>query len=211
MGKTVWVTYNCDNVSGQCSAFVLAGTSENNRSVKYSYSGSLAAPFPISQNNWGNSYIAAATLAAGALAAGVSMAGAAAGAAAGGASAGGATAGAAAGEAAGGVTAAGAAGMAMNVGTGVTSLAKPSVSRSGTVSGTTSLFSVRKPYLIIERPNVIDVSDLNKLRGYPCAKTYKLGDITGYTEIERVHLNNIIATAEELNEIEALLKSGVHL
>ena len=39
----------------------------------------------------------------------------------------------------------------------------------------------------------------------------KLKDLSGYTEVESIHLENVPAMEEELNEIERLLKSGVIL
>ena len=203
MGKYIWVQYNCDNVSGQCVAFILVGTSDINKSVKYTYSGSLAAPFPISQANWGQTYAAAATLAAGALANGISAAGAAAP-GAGGAAAG--SGGAAAAQAVGGAL-----GKVADIGNSVANLAKPSVTRSGTISGTTSIFTMKKPYLIVERPNVVDYKYFNKMKGYACGITLNLNSIKGYTEVETIHLTGIPATEPELEEIERLLKGGVIL
>ena len=215
MNKYIRVKYNCDNVTGQFVAFILVGdtNTESDMGVKYTYSGCVAAPFPISQNNWGNTYIAAATLAAGALAGGVAAVG---GAGAAGAAGSGAAAGAAeAGAAAAGseVTAAGVSSSITNIGTGALQLAKPSITRAGTVSGTTSLFGVREPFLIIERPNQQDFRDFNKVKGYPCGKTFLLGDarLKGYTQVESVHLSGIPATVGEINEIETLLKGGVML
>ena len=212
IGKYVYVVYQCDNASGQFVAYVLIGnnTKLSDASVKYSFSGCVAAPFPTSQTNWGNTYIAAATLASGALAAGV----AAVGAGAAGAGAAGATGAAAEGAAAGtgtSVTASGIAGGATNIGTSLSQLAKPSITRSGTVSGTTSLFSVKRPYLILEKPNVQEYADFNKIKGYACGMTLKLGDLKGYTEVERIHITGISATAPEINEIETLLRQGVIL
>lgn len=211
INKWVKVQYNCDNVTGQFVAFILVGPtkSDTDMSVKYTFSGCVAAPFPISQNNWGNTYIAAATLAAGALAGGVATAGnavAASGSGAGAAGAAGAT------ETEGALFNAGAvAKKTTNVGNSLTSLAKPSITRAGTVSGTTSLFGVRTPYMIIERPNVQDFKDFNKIKGYACGKTFKLSELSGYTEVERIHLTGLRATASEINEIERLLEGGVIL
>lgn len=211
MGRYVFVRYQCDNVSGQFVAYVLVSNNSkaSDASVKYSFSGSVAAPFPISQNNWGNTYIAAATLAAGALAVGASAAGGAAAAGAAGAS-GTAAASAEAGTAA-GVSGGSIGGAAVNVGSSLSQLAKPSITRSGTVSGTTSLFSVKQPYLIIEKPNIQDFEDFNKIKGYACGKTFVLGELKGYTEVEKIHIKGTTATAGEINEIESLLRSGVML
>ena len=212
MGKYIWVQYNCDNVSGQCVAFVstsnTASANDPTKTVKYSFAGSLAAPFPISQNNWGNTYIAAATLAAGALAAGVSTAANGAAAAAGG---GKAAAAAGAGAEGSAIDIAAVSQGVANVGNSISQLAKPSVARSGTISGTTSLFSIRKPYIIVERPNVQDYAKFNQLKGYACGKTLNLNSLSGYTEVEKIHLTGIPATAPELSEIARLLREGVIL
>ena len=214
MNRWVCVAYNCDNVTGQFAAFVLVGDTKDYREmgVKYSFSGCVAAPFPISQTNWGNTYIAAATLAAGALASGISAAGTSGAASAGASEAAAGAAGAAGGGVANKVVQGVGTGL-INIGKGINQLAKPSITRAGTVSGTTSLFGVRKPFLIIERPNQQDFTHFNKIKGYPCGKTFILSDarLKGYTQIESVHLHNIPATVGEINEIESLLKGGVIL
>ena len=56
-----------------------------------------------------------------------------------------------------------------------------------------------------------DYADFNKIRGYACGKTFKLGNLKGYTEVESIHLKEIPATSDELQEILNLLKSGVVL
>ena len=45
--------------------------------------------------------------------------------------------------------------------------------------------------------------------GRPCFHSYSLNFLTGYTEVGDIHLENINATQEELDEIVSLLKSGV--
>ena len=98
-----------------------------------------------------------------------------------------------------------------DIGNSLSSLAKPTIARSGTISGTTSIFTVKKPYVIIERPNVVDYEDFNKIKGYACGKTMSIGNLKGYTEVESIHLTGIPATKPELDELEALLKGGVIL
>lgn len=213
VNKRVWVVYHCDNVTGQFIAFVAVGTknqTEAQASVKYTFNGQVAAAWPISQTNWGNTYIAGATLAAGALAAGVAAAGASGAAAAGsGEAAAGAAAAGGEAEAAAGMSAGGAIGK--NIGTSITSLAKPTISRSGTVSGVTSLMGIKKPYFIIETPHQLSYEGFASVKGYPYGQAAKLGNMKGYTLVESIHITGITATISELNEIEALLKSGVIL
>lgn len=187
VGKTVGVTYQFDNTSGACVAYVTVGGS-----VKYSFSGSCAVGIPLTQQNWGQFYISAATAAAGALAGGI----------------GGAIGAAAQGAGKLGTIGAAAAG-AVEGGGGLSSLtAKPTVSRSGSISGAASALAYPAPYLIIEYPEKAKVANPAPVTGLTCGRTLSLGSLSGYNVIEHVHLHGIAATGEELDEIERLLYEG---
>lgn len=86
---------------------------------------------------------------------------------------------------------------------------KPAVEKSGSVSGACGMLSIQTPYLIITRPRQATPKFQNTYMGYPSFITENLADLNGYTEIESIHLENVPATAQELSEIESLLKSGV--
>lgn len=86
---------------------------------------------------------------------------------------------------------------------------KPSVEKSGAMGGTGGMLAVQTPYLILTRPRQALPREQNKFMGYPAFITENLGSISGYTEIESIHLENIPATEQELSEIESLLKGGV--
>lgn len=92
--------------------------------------------------------------------------------------------------------------------TAVNSL-KPTVEKSGAMGGTGGMLGVQTPYIILTRPRQAVPSSQNVFTGYPSFITTKLGDLSGYTEVYKIHLENIGATEDELNEIESLLKSGV--
>jgi hypothetical protein len=185
--RNVGITYQFDNISGACVAFVTI-----NGSVRYTYSGSCAVGIPLTQENWGQFYISAATAAAGALAGGVGAAGTAIAQGAG-----------AAGAAMEGVMG------AVQGGGGLNSLsAKPSVSRSGSISGAASALGMNKPYIILQRPVKAKVANPAPVTGLACGRTLSLGSLSGYNIIEHVHLDNIPATGEELDEIEKLLYQG---
>ena len=92
--------------------------------------------------------------------------------------------------------------------TAVNSL-KPSVEKSGAMGGTGGMLGVQTPYIILTRPRQAVPSSQNVFTGYPSFITTKLADLSGYTEVYKIHLENIGATEDELNEIESLLKSGV--
>lgn len=191
MGQSLNVTYQFDNVSGSCIAFITV-----NGSVRYTFSGSCAIGIPISQSNWGQTYMAAATIAAGAVTGGVS--------AGVGAMAGATSMGAVAGQAALG------AGQGIATASGLGSaIGKPSVARSGAISGAASALGVPYPYIIIERPTKASSANPAPVTGLISGRTLPLSSLSGYNIIESVHLSGVPATATELDEIERLLYQGV--
>lgn len=110
----------------------------------------------------------------------------------------------------GGATAPMAASMVASVGANSMNL-KPTINRSGAISGSAGYMSQKRPYIIRSIPNLVIPADQNKFIGYPSFVNATLGDITGYNEIASVHLEGIPATGNELAEIETLLKGGVIL
>lgn len=88
---------------------------------------------------------------------------------------------------------------------------KPNVEKSGALSGTGGILGIQKPYLILSRPRQALPDYQNTYTGYPSYITSTLGDLSGYTEIEEIHLHDIPATGDEISEIENLLKTGVIL
>lgn len=86
---------------------------------------------------------------------------------------------------------------------------KPAISKSGAMGGTGGMLAYQKPYLIITRPRQALPVDQNKFIGYPSYITVNLSDLSGYTEIESIHLVGVNATENELKEIEQILMNGV--
>lgn len=86
---------------------------------------------------------------------------------------------------------------------------KPSIEKSGSMSGTGGMLGIQKPYLILTRPNQALPASQNYFTGYPSFITEELANLSGYTEIDSIHLTGIPATEDELIEIENLLKKGV--
>lgn len=86
---------------------------------------------------------------------------------------------------------------------------KTTVEKSGCISGMGGMLGIQTPYVIITRPRQALPENQNKFTGYPAFITATVGASAGYTEVEKVHLENIPATSEELAEIENLLKGGV--
>ena len=88
---------------------------------------------------------------------------------------------------------------------------KPNVYSNGSLGGNFGLLGNRTPYLIIQRPTISVPSDYGKTIGYMSRITAKLGDLSGFTVVEEIHLEHISATDDEKRLIENALKSGVIL
>lgn len=86
---------------------------------------------------------------------------------------------------------------------------KPVVNHSGSFSGNTGYLGVRRPYLIIERPNLCMPQNFQTMNGYPSMITMELSTCKGYTRVQQVQLTGLTATNPEQAEIQELLKSGV--
>ena len=185
MGKTVGVTYHLDLLSGACTAFVTA-----NGSVLYQFNGQCSINVPMAASNF-TEMIHSAITAIGAVATTVSP-------------------GSAAAAATGGAMVAGAVQMGANAANAAMG-SKPTFQHSGQMGGSGGMLAVQTPYIIIERPRQCMPGGLNQYVGYPSNINYKLFDLSGYTVIDSIHLENIPATDTELSEIESLLKGGVIL
>lgn len=96
-----------------------------------------------------------------------------------------------------------------NIANSVVNQMKPQIEKSGSISGSAGILNMQIPYLILIRPRQALPSKQNEFIGYPSLITVKLTELTGYTEVQSIHLENIPATQEELTEIETLLMGGV--
>ena len=85
------------------------------------------------------------------------------------------------------------------------------VSRGGSIGGATGVMGHFVPYLIIHRPIQSLAGGFKHFKGYPSNITATVGSLSGYTEIESIHLTGIPCTDQERDEIMALLYNGVIL
>lgn len=99
----------------------------------------------------------------------------------------------------------------------VTNDLKPEIEKSGALGGTGGMLGIQKPYMILTRPRQALPERQNEFMGYPSFITTQIGNLTGYTECEIVHLDGIVAgdtgsqitaTEAEITEIENILKGG---
>ena len=190
MGKTLNVEYNIDLLSGNCVAYIKV-----NGSIHYQFSGNCAYVIPISQADTTGMFlqplkaIAGISLAVAGVATGNPM-----------------------------MTAAGTSmgATVLSDDEGVTSVAPPNLEISSPgvqkidgLSANSGYMGVIQPYISIERV----IPDINSgfahTNGYQANKYRRIGDLTGYTKVQEVHLDGLSATATEVAKIEALLKGGI--
>lgn len=86
---------------------------------------------------------------------------------------------------------------------------KPHVEHSGSFSGNTGYLGVRRPFLIIERPNMCMPAQYQQFNGFPSMITETLSNLKGFTKVQQVQLTGMSATNPEQAEILEFLKSGV--
>lgn len=88
---------------------------------------------------------------------------------------------------------------------------KPHIEHSGSFSGNSGYLGVRRPFVIIERPNMCMPANYQALNGFPAMITMELSTCKGFTRVQQVQLTGLHATNPEQAEILELLKSGVIL
>jgi hypothetical protein len=89
--------------------------------------------------------------------------------------------------------------------------AKENYARGGAAGSTLGFLGVQTPYLVITRPRQCLPENNGHFQGYPLYTTERLGDLTGFTKVAQIHLDDIDATDSELKEIARLLTEGVIL
>ena len=86
---------------------------------------------------------------------------------------------------------------------------KPQYNKTGSVSATASLLSVKQPYLFLHTPKLSIPNKYQHYAGYPCNITGTLNSFSGFTVVESIRLNDLVATTPEVEEIYQLLRKGV--
>lgn len=83
------------------------------------------------------------------------------------------------------------------------------IDRSGSFSGNAGAMGVKKPYIVISRAINAQATGYNTMYGYPLNKYGYLQNFRGFTRCKSVHVDISIATSDEIDEIEAMLKEGI--
>lgn len=84
-----------------------------------------------------------------------------------------------------------------------------SISKAGNFSGNAGAMGIKKPYIIISRPQTALATDFNKYIGKPANHTTTIGACTGFFKCREIHLEFIGATDDEMSELNTLLTTGV--
>lgn len=187
MRAELHVLYNIDVYSGACIAMVEVKR-DGVGGVLYQFSGSCAVSYPVSGAAYNNIFSGMLSLSLGiaAVASTASGAGAA-------------------------LSARAASGIASGAILGASKMGVADVSRSGSFSGNAGAMGIKKPYLIITRPQTNMAINYEKYDGRGSNYTSRVADCRGYIKCKEVHLSVPGAYKEELDEIEQLLKEGVRL
>lgn len=183
-GQTIALRYYFDLLTGTIVAML-----KNNNDVLYQWSGNASMQVPITGRNWTDLLKSQTQMIIGAAAT---------------------VAGGATGGAAGAAVGASLSGVASTTAQNIMH-SKPGLEVSGNVSMNAGFLSIKTPFIFAEIPRQSMPQGLNSFIGYPSNITETLGNLTGYTQVDSIHLEGIPATEEELQEIEDELKKGVIL
>lgn len=181
MGSTLTLQYNVDLLTGICTAVLKCVKSQHMDfdAALYHWSGNMISNLPISGSNFAQVITA---LTSSIVSAGIPI-----------------------------VTGAGGAAIASGVVGGVMNMmnAKAQVQKSGSISMQSGALDNQIPYLILTRPIQSKAANYPAYKGWTTNITAEIGSLSGYTEVEYVHVEVAGATDAERNEIERLLKEGV--
>ena len=183
MGCTLSIKYIIDVITGGCNAVI----NVSGKGAIYQFNGSCIANVPLSAIN----YSGAIQNAVSAIGSGITT-----------------VAGIATGNAPVGIM--GVAGLASSAANTAVNT-KPSIQRAGSMGGAAGLASVQFPYCIIERPRISAPDNYNGFIGNTLNVTMTLSNCHGLTFVDQIHLDNVICTEDERNELYRLLKEGVIL
>lgn len=93
---------------------------------------------------------------------------------------------------------------------GMAQHARATVEHSGSFSGNSGAMGIKKPYLVIMRPQTAMANNYEHFTGQPSNSNVVLGSASGYVRVKECHVEDIAtATDAEKQMIESALKTGV--
>lgn len=192
MGGTIYIKYYIDMYTGSGLCMIKIANQNSNTSVLYSYECNVAQQIPITSENY-NKVINSLLSASSALEGSALMMG----------------LGGPAGLMGGAMMAMGGVNQAMTQGVG--NMGSPDIQVSGKLTPNTGALGATKPYVVLHFPVQSLPTGFANQNGFPSSVNIRLGNLSGYTEVEQIHLHIPGATKNELEYIERMLKSGVIL
>ena len=211
MYGTLTLEYVCDNISGNCAAWVWNVDRNGNGRLKYVFTGNCATNVPLfsmSQDGAAVGRVAAqAVIGIGAIALGIGLTAATGGTGAGVLALGGVA------KRIGARTLASAAvgGLALGASQAATDGLSTAqhLQSTGGVSGNAGALGDFSAWLEIIRPVWSNPSDYQKLNGLPSNTSTKLSSCLGFTQVTSIEIEGCTATAEEVEELKSILESGI--
>ncbi|MBR5825199.1 MAG: hypothetical protein IKY67_13795 [Paludibacteraceae bacterium] len=85
------------------------------------------------------------------------------------------------------------------------------IKHSGNISANAGAMGIKKPYIIIERPQSAMPINGPAIEGLPNNKTVILSTVKGHAKIKKCHFDGIPCTGSELEKIEELLEDGIYI
>lgn len=93
---------------------------------------------------------------------------------------------------------------------GMAQHARATVEHSGSFSGNSGAMGIKKPYLVVMRPQPAMANNYEHFTGQPSNSNVVLGSASGYVRVKECHVEDITtATDAEKQMIESALKTGV--
>ena len=186
MGKTIELEYLIDNLSGVCVANLNILDPENDDETKgdhYYFSGQMGIKIPVSASDFSGVY--GALLSAGA------------------------TIGSAlATSASGGMTAPLAMGVVANAGANIANMT-PNYQYSSGGGAISGALGGEYPFLLISEPKCFEAVNQRKYIGYPSLSTYYLNEMSGFVKVHDIHIDGVICSEFERDQIRTQLLGGV--
>lgn len=203
MGQTINIEYVVDIFSGKCTAFISRGTGED-KTIIMEADGTIGIDIQIGGGQGAEIARNMLKLGIGATAGAISLG---AGAVSAGANA--KTAGSVGSIAS---ISGASAGYLGNTTIGAISAGQVNIAKGGATQSGVNFYAPQNCYLVITRPTPQYPTNYNHTIGRPSGKTATLGNLTGYTVVDSIHVEGLAtATSDEVTEVERLLKQGVIL
>lgn len=180
MNCEINLKYRIDLLTGTCCAYLIVKR-ENTTSVLYQWKGNCSVQIPLTAQNFSQKISTLIGVGASVLGGAVAMSN---------------------------PTTAGFGALALSATPTLLTQQQTHIQKIGSFQMESSYLGIWTPFITITRPKQSFASGYSHFKGYPSNITEIVGNVSGYCEVDTIHLENIPATSDELTEIENILKSG---